>query len=60
MRIIKGIIRYLEMIVLEYGYKDAFVSNDKGLVTLATSEERVGEDISEIDYFKQAIKGKHF
>ena len=56
----KGIIRYLEMIVLEYGYKDAFVSNDKGLVTVATSEKRVGEDISKIDYFKQAIKGKTF
>ena len=56
----KDIVRYLEMIVLEYGYKDAFVSNDKGLVTLATSEERVGEDISKIDYFKQAIKGKTF
>ena len=56
----KGIIRYLEMIVLEYGYKDAFVSNDKGLITVATSEKRVGEDISKIDYFKQAIKGKTF
>ncbi len=53
-------LRYLEMIVLEYGYKDAFVSNDKGLVTVATSEKRVGEDISGIDYFKQAIKGKTF
>ncbi|MEE9604960.1 MAG: PAS domain S-box protein [Candidatus Scalindua sp.] len=56
----KDIVRYLEMIVVEYGYKGAFVSNDKGLVTLATSEERAGEDISEIDYFKQAIKGKTF
>ncbi|HJO47388.1 MAG TPA: cache domain-containing protein, partial [Candidatus Scalindua sp.] len=53
-------LRYLEMIVLEYGYKDAFVSNDKGVVTVATSEKRVGEDISGIDYFKQAIKGKTF
>jgi PAS domain S-box-containing protein len=56
----KDIVRYLEMIVLEYGYKDAFVSNDKGLVTLATSEDRVGEDISETNYFKQAINGKTF
>jgi len=56
----KDIVRYLEMIVLEYGYKDAFVTNDKGLVTLATSEERVGEDISETNYFKQAIQGKTF
>ena len=56
----KDIVRYLELIVVEYGYKGAFVSNDKGLVTLATSEERAGEDISEIDYFKQAIKGKTF
>jgi PAS domain S-box-containing protein len=56
----KDIVRYLEMIVVEYGYKGAFVSNDKGLVTLATSEERAGKDISEMDYFKQAIKGETF
>jgi PAS domain S-box-containing protein len=56
----KDIVRYLEMIVAEYGYKGAFVINDKGVITLATSEERVGEDISEIDYFKQAINGKTF
>ncbi|MFQ5686650.1 MAG: PAS domain S-box protein [Candidatus Scalindua sp.] len=56
----KDIVRYLEMIVAEYGYKSAFVSNDKGLVTVATSEEEVGRDISETDFFKNAIQGKTF
>ncbi len=48
---------YLELIVTEYGYKGAFVSNDKGIVTLATSEEQVGIDISQRDIFKQAMQG---
>ena len=56
----KDIVRYLEMIVAEYGYKSAFVSNDKGLVTVATSEEGVGRDISKTDFFKNAIQGKTF
>ncbi len=54
------ILQYLEMIVAEYGYKGAFVSNDKGLVTLATSEERVGKDISKTDFFKYAVQGRIF
>jgi PAS domain S-box-containing protein len=56
----KDIVQYLEMVVAEYGYKGALVSNDKGSVILATSEERVGEDISKMDFFKQAIQGKIF
>ncbi|MCR4290725.1 MAG: PAS domain S-box protein [Candidatus Scalindua sp.] len=51
---------YLEKIVAEYGYKGAFVCNNKGVVTLATSEERVGGNISKMDFFKQAIQGKTF
>ncbi|MGR3301715.1 MAG: cache domain-containing protein [Candidatus Scalindua sp.] len=53
-------VRYLERIVLEYGYKGAFVSNDKGQVTVATSEEAVGRDISKTDFFRNAIQGKTF
>ncbi len=56
----KDIVLYLEMIVAEYGYKSAFVSNDKGLVTVATSEEEVGRDISKTDFFENAIQGKTF
>jgi PAS domain S-box-containing protein len=56
----KDIVKYLELIVAEYGYKGAFVSNDKGVVILATSEERVGKDISKMDFFKQAKQGKTF
>ena len=29
-------LRYLELVVVEYGYMGAFVCNDKGLVTIAT------------------------
>jgi PAS domain S-box-containing protein len=54
------LVLYLERVVAEYGYKSAFVSNDKGLVTVATSEEGVGRDISETDFFKNAIQGKTY
>ena len=53
-------VQYLERVVLEYGYKGAFISNDKGQVTVATSEEGVGRDISKTDFFKNAIQGKTF
>ena len=53
-------LRYLERVAMGCGYKGAFVCNNKGVVTLATSEERVGENISEMDFFKQAIQGKTF
>ncbi|MCP4254352.1 MAG: PAS domain S-box protein [Candidatus Scalindua sp.] len=56
----KGTIRYLEIFVAEYGYKGAFISDNEGLVTLATREGLVGEDISKMDIFKQAVQGKIF
>ncbi|MDV5165819.1 MAG: cache domain-containing protein [Candidatus Scalindua sp.] len=55
-----GATEYLELIVNEYGYKGAFVCDEDGIVTLATSEEDVGRDISGQDVFKQAIKGNAF
>ncbi len=51
-------LRYLELVVVEYGYMGAFVCNDKGLVTIATIEENVGRDLSDKDYFKQTLQGK--
>ncbi|MFN3531327.1 MAG: PAS domain S-box protein [Candidatus Brocadia sp.] len=54
------IVQYLEVVKDEYGYKGVLISNDKGLVTVATAEEGVGTDISEMDYFKQAVKGNTF
>ena len=56
----KDTVKYLETLVTEYGYKGAFISNDNGLIVLATSEERVGNDISKSNFFKQAIQGKTF
>jgi PAS domain S-box-containing protein len=53
-------LRYLELIVVEYGYMGAFVCNDKGLVTIATIEESVGRDLSNKDYIKNALLGKTF
>jgi C4-dicarboxylate-specific signal transduction histidine kinase len=53
-------LRYLEMIVVEYGYMSAFVCDEKGLVTIATIEENVGRDLSKKDYFKSALQEKTF
>ncbi|OHC07643.1 MAG: hypothetical protein A2545_03325 [Planctomycetes bacterium RIFOXYD2_FULL_41_16] len=54
------IVQYLEVVKSEYNYKDVLVSNDKGLVTIASAEESVGRDISKMDYFKQAVQGNTF
>ena len=54
------IVQYLEVVKSEYDYKDVLVSNNKGLVTIATMGESVGNDISEMDYFKQAVQGNTF
>ncbi|MBC8550042.1 MAG: PAS domain S-box protein [Candidatus Brocadiales bacterium] len=51
-------LRYLELVVVEYGYMGAFVCDDKGVVTIATIEESVGRDLSNKDYFKNALQGK--
>ncbi len=54
------IVQYLEVVREVYGYKGVFVSNDKGLVMVATAEESVGNDISQMDYFNQALRGNTF
>ncbi|MCP5004913.1 MAG: PAS domain-containing protein [Planctomycetes bacterium] len=51
-------LRYMEMIVAEYGYMGAFVCNDKGAVTIATVEENVGRDLSGKNFFKYVILGR--
>ncbi len=53
-------LRFLETIVVEYGYMSAFICNEKGLVTIATIEENVGRDLSKKDYFKHALQGRTF
>ncbi|MDR4504784.1 MAG: PAS domain S-box protein [Candidatus Scalindua sp.] len=53
-------LRYLEMIVVEYGYMSAFICNEKGLVTIATIEENIGRDLSKKDYFMHALQGSTF
>jgi PAS domain S-box-containing protein len=55
-----GATEYLELVVAEYGYKGAFVCNEDGIVTLATSEEDVGGDLSGRDFFKQAMQGNPY
>jgi PAS domain S-box-containing protein len=54
------IVQYLNVIKTEYGYKGAFVCNDKGIVTIATVEEGFGNDVSQMDYFKQALQGSTY
>ena len=53
-------LRYLELIVVEYGYMGAFVCNAKGVVTIATINENVGRDLSNKDYIKNALQGKTY
>ncbi len=55
-----NIIHYLELVKNRYGYTGILISNDKGFVTVGTAEEDVGDDISYLDYFKQAVKGNTF
>ena len=50
-------LRYLELVVVEYGYMGAFVCDNKGLVTIATIKESVGRDLSNKDYIKNALLG---
>lgn len=54
------IVHYLEVVKNKYGYKGILISNKKGLVTVATAEEGVGNDISQMDYFKRAVQGHTF
>src|SRR3989304_4963622 len=54
------ILQYLEVAKIEYGYRGVLISNDKGLVTIATIEEGVQHDISGMDYFRQAMEGNTF
>lgn len=53
----QDVAQYLEVVRNEYGYKGVLVSNDKGVVTVATAGEGVGNDISQMDYFNQALQG---
>ncbi|MEK6730475.1 MAG: cache domain-containing protein, partial [Planctomycetota bacterium] len=51
------VVQYFESLKVEYGYKGVFVSNDKGIITVATADEELGGDISQAEYFKQAMQG---
>ncbi len=53
-------LRYLELVVVEYGYMGAFVCDNKGLVTIATIKESVGRDLSNKDYIKNALLGNPY
>ncbi|MDQ1271741.1 MAG: hypothetical protein QG591_371 [Planctomycetota bacterium] len=54
------IVQYLEVVKSKYGYKDILISNIKGLITVATAEEGVGNDISHMEFFKRAVQGHTF
>ncbi|TVM03210.1 MAG: PAS domain S-box protein [Candidatus Brocadia sp. WS118] len=56
----QDVVQYLEVVKSEYGFKGVLVSNDKGVVTVATAGEDVGSDISQMDYFNQALQGNTF
>jgi PAS domain S-box-containing protein len=54
------IAQFLEVVKNEFGYKGILISNNKGIVTVATEGEGIGYDISGMDYFKEAIQGKTY
>jgi len=54
------ILQYLEVAKIEYDYRGILISNNKGLVTITTIEEGGINDISGMDYFKQAAQGNTF
>ena len=54
------ILQYLEVATIEYGYKGILISNDKGLVNIATIEEGGMHDISGMECFRQAAQGNTF
>ncbi len=53
-----GILSYLERLRGEYGYKEIFLCNGKGMVTISTMETMVGSDVSQKNYFMEATRGK--
>lgn len=53
-----SILLYLERLRSEYGYKEIFLCNSKGLVTISTMENMVGSDVSQKSYFTEATRGK--
>lgn len=54
------VVKYLKSIQFKYGYKGILISDNKGMITVATAEERVGHDISQMDYFQQALQGNTY
>ena len=54
------VVQYFESLKVEYGYKGVLVSNDKGIITVATTDEEIGGDVSQTEYFKQAMQGNAF
>ena len=54
------VVQYLEVVRNENGFKGIFISNDKGVVTVATAGENLGGDVSQTDYFREAIQGKSY
>ncbi|MBV6517943.1 MAG: PAS domain S-box protein [Candidatus Brocadia sp.] len=54
------IVQYLESIKRKYGYKEILISDNNGLITIATAVERAGHDISQMNYFQQALHGNTY
>ncbi|MCF6157279.1 MAG: MEKHLA domain-containing protein [wastewater metagenome] len=54
------IVQYLEVVKNELGYKGILVANEKGIITVATVEEGMGNDVSQMEYFQEAIQGKTY
>jgi PAS domain S-box-containing protein len=54
------VVQYLEAVKSEYGYKGMLVSDDKGLVIIATNGEVLGSNILKSHYLHEVIHGDAF
>ncbi|MDR4507501.1 MAG: hypothetical protein MRJ65_04560 [Candidatus Brocadiaceae bacterium] len=60
MAVFPSIVNYLETVQREYGSKGISISDDAGMVKVATNSDELGSDISQMNYFRQAKGGKVF
>jgi len=54
------LLRYTHYIRYEYGYKEVLISDAEGAIHVSTQKGRIGDDISEQEYFKKAMDGETF
>src|SRR3990172_6329883 len=54
------IFHYLEVATIEYGYKGILISDEKGVVSIDTTERGMMHDVSGMEYFQRSVQGDTF